>query len=135
LFCRRSHRLCRRQIARRTLGCEPRFSRLSRRTRACRGALIRRQTRQNAKYHDMNWPNSQQLLAKNSKLIPGGLGALNRKADPIIAFRRAKGSHLWDVEGREYIDYHAGFAPYILGHNDDYLTSAVNASMREELSN
>jgi len=83
----------------------------------------------------MNWPNSQQLLAKNSKLIPGGLGSLNRKADPVIAFRRAKGSHLWDVEGREYIDYHAGFAPYLLGHNDDDITNAVIASMREELSN
>lgn len=83
----------------------------------------------------MNWPNSQQLLAENSKLIPGGLGSLNRKADPVIAFKRAKGSHLWDVEGREYIDYHAGFAPYILGHNDDDVTNAVIAAMREELSN
>src|SRR5215470_19906412 len=83
----------------------------------------------------MNWPRSQQLLTENSKVIPGGLASLNRKADPVIAFKRAKGSRLWDVEGREYIDYHAGFAPYILGHNDDDISNAVIAAMREDLSN
>ncbi len=83
----------------------------------------------------MNWPKSQELLAENSKLIPGGLGSLNRKADPVIAFTRAKGSHLWDVDGHEYIDYHAGFAPYILGHSDDDLTAAVIKVMQADLSN
>lgn len=83
----------------------------------------------------MNWPKSQQLLAENSKLIPGGLASLNRKADPVIAFARAKGSHLWDIDGNEYIDYHAGFAPYILGHSDDDLTAAVIKAMQSDLSN
>ena len=83
----------------------------------------------------MIWPKSQQLLAENSKFIPGGLASLNRKADPVIAFARAKGSRIWDVDGNEYIDYHAGFAPYILGHNDEDLTAAVIAAMQENLSN
>jgi glutamate-1-semialdehyde 2,1-aminomutase len=83
----------------------------------------------------MNWPKSQQLLADNSKLIPGGLASLNRKADPVIAFVRAKGPRMWDVDGHEYIDYHAGFAPYILGHNDDDLNSAVIKAMQDGLSN
>lgn len=59
-----------------------------------------------------NWPKSQQLRAETSRWIPGGLTSLNRKADPVIAFVRAKGSRLWDADGHEYIDYHAGFAPY-----------------------
>src|SRR5688572_28801485 len=83
----------------------------------------------------MDWPNSQQLLEENSRLIPGGVGSLNRKADPVIAFARAKGSKLWDVEGREYIDYHAGFAPYILGHNDDDQITAVTRAFADGLSN
>ncbi|MGD0947999.1 MAG: aminotransferase class III-fold pyridoxal phosphate-dependent enzyme [Candidatus Binatia bacterium] len=29
---------------------------------------------------------------------------------------RAEGSHLWDVDGNEYIDYHCGMGPSILGH-------------------
>jgi glutamate-1-semialdehyde 2,1-aminomutase len=83
----------------------------------------------------MNWPNSQQLLDENAKLIPGGLASLNRKADPVIAFTRAKGSRLWDVDGNEYIDYHAGFAPYLLGHNDDDQIAAVIKAMQSNLSN
>lgn len=78
---------------------------------------------------------SQQLLDENSKLIPGGLASLNRKAEPVIAFARAKGSRLWDVDGNEYIDYHAGFAPYILGHGDEDQIAAVTEAMRENLSN
>src|SRR4051794_15217513 len=83
----------------------------------------------------MKWPKSQELLAQNSKLIPGGLASINRKADPVIAFASAKGSRLWDVDGNEYLDYHAGFAPYILGHNDDEQTAAVISAMHSNLSN
>jgi glutamate-1-semialdehyde 2,1-aminomutase len=83
----------------------------------------------------MNWPKSQQLLNDNSRLIPGGLASLNRKADPVIAFSHAKGSRLWDVDGNEYIDYHAGFAPYLLGHNDEGQTAAVIKAMQDNLSN
>lgn len=68
-------------------------------------------------------------------MIPGGLASLNRKTDPVIAFARAKGSRLWDVEGNEYIDYHAGFAPYILGHSDEDQTAAVIQVMRDNVSN
>jgi len=80
-------------------------------------------------------PKSQQLLQRNSEAIPGGLASINRKADPCIAFARAQGSHLWDVDGHEYIDYHAGFAPYILGHNDPDQIAAVHAAMAAGQSN
>jgi len=83
----------------------------------------------------MIWPNSQKTLEENSRFIPGGLASLNRKADPVIAFARAKGSRVWDVDGHEYIDYHAGFAPYILGHNDDEQSFAVIEALQRNLSN
>ncbi len=83
----------------------------------------------------VDWSKSQQLLAENSRFIPGGLASLNRKADPMIAFARAKGSRLWDVDGNEYIDYHAGFAPYILGHGDEDQIEAVTRAMAQGLSN
>lgn len=78
---------------------------------------------------------SASLLEENSRYIPGGLGSLNRKTDPVIAFARALGSRMWDVEGKEYIDYHAGFAPYILGHNDPDVNRAVGEAMAAGLSN
>lgn len=34
-----------------------------------------------------------------------------------IFIENAKGSHLWDVDGNEYIDYRLGFGPVILGHS------------------
>jgi glutamate-1-semialdehyde 2,1-aminomutase len=81
------------------------------------------------------YPRSREILERNSRLIPGGLASVNRKADPCISFKRALGSRMWDVDGNEYIDYHAGFAPYILGHNDPEVNEAVSGAMAAGLSN
>jgi glutamate-1-semialdehyde 2,1-aminomutase len=83
----------------------------------------------------MNLSKSKQLLEQNAKVIPGGLASLNRLSDPCIAFARARGARMWDVDGNEYIDNHAGFAPYILGHCDPDQTEAVVSTLRAEKSN
>jgi len=83
----------------------------------------------------MSWPESQGLLHENARIILGGLASLNRKADPFIAFLIEKGSRLWDADGREYIDYHTGFAPYILDQNDDDQNAAVIRVLQENSSN
>ncbi len=33
---------------------------------------------------------------------------------------------MWDVEGNKYLDYHAAFGPYVLGHNDPHVNDAVH---------
>ncbi len=66
--------------------------------------------------------------------IAGGVVSLNRKVDPHIVFERAKGSKLYDVKGKEYIDYHAAFAPYLLGHNFDAVNNAVIETIKEDRS-
>jgi glutamate-1-semialdehyde 2,1-aminomutase len=78
---------------------------------------------------------AHKVLAKNSRFIPGGMASVNRRAEPLIVFQRAQGAHLWDIDGKRYIDYHAGFAPYILGHNDEDLNAAVVETFRHGLSN
>lgn len=80
------------------------------------------------------YPNSSRILQSNRRHIPGGAVSLNRIVQPDIVFSRAKGSKLWDVDGNSYIDYHAAFAPYFLGHNDDDVNSAVAAALRQEAS-
>ena len=40
-------------------------------------------------------------------------------ADPALVFARAKGETVWDVEGRRYRDFCAGFGVLALGHNPD----------------
>ena len=59
------------------------------------------------------------------KYIAGGVVSLNRKVQPDIIFRNGKGSRIWDMDGKEYIDYHAAFAPHLLGHNYEYVNKAA----------
>lgn len=68
---------------------------------------------------------SEKLLARNKKYIPGGVVSVNRAIEPEIAFIRGEGARIWDVDGNEYLDYHAAFGPHFLGHNDPYVTEAV----------
>lgn len=78
-----------------------------------------------------NWPGSSALLKKNEKWIPGGVVSLNRKSAPNICFTKGRGSHVWDIEGNEYIDYQAGFSANFLGHNDPDVDEAVIETIRE----
>jgi glutamate-1-semialdehyde 2,1-aminomutase len=66
------------------------------------------------------------LIEHNSRFIPGGMSSANRLIDPPIAFAKASGAYLWDIEGKRYIDYHAAFAPYFLGHNFQPVNDAVS---------
>ena len=79
----------------------------------------------------MNLTKSAALFVENSRRIPGGTVSLNRKVEPEIAFARGQGAYLWDVDGNRYTDYHAGFAPYLLGHADTDVDSAVRRAMDE----
>ncbi len=73
---------------------------------------------------------SEKLLRHNKSYIPGGVVSVNRAVKPEIAFARGQGSRIWDVDGNEYIDYHAAFGPHFLGHNDPYVTEAVTGAVR-----
>jgi glutamate-1-semialdehyde 2,1-aminomutase len=74
------------------------------------------------------------LLHDAAQYIAGGVVSLNRKVDPVLVFRRGKGSKIWDAEGNEYIDYHAAFAPHLLGHNNDDVNNAVRRVLDEDWS-
>jgi glutamate-1-semialdehyde 2,1-aminomutase len=78
------------------------------------------------------------LFAEANRFIPGGVNS------PVRAFRNvggepffvssAKGSHLWDVEGREYIDYVGTWGPAILGHAPEVVVEAVRETAKRGLS-
>lgn len=79
----------------------------------------------------MNRSKSAELFAANRRVIPGGLVSLNRKVEPEIAFVRGQGAYVWDIDGNRYIDYHAAFAPYFLGHADPDVDGAVRKALDE----
>src|SRR5437588_8832802 len=82
----------------------------------------------------LNHDRSAALFERNRRVIPGGVVSLNRLVQPESAFVRGRGSRVWDVDGNEYIDYHAGFAPYLLGHNDPDVNAAGRRALDEELT-
>ncbi|MCX6063058.1 MAG: aspartate aminotransferase family protein [Caldiserica bacterium] len=74
-------------------------------------------------------PTSRKLSERARRLLPAGVVANVKYFAPYPLFmRRAGGSHLWDVDGNEYIDYCLAFGPLILGHGDPAVVSAVAAS-------
>lgn len=72
---------------------------------------------------------AQSVLEHNRRYIPGGISSVNRSIDPAITFVKGDGAYLWDSEGKRYIDYHAGFAPYFLGHNFKPINDAAAAAL------
>lgn len=77
---------------------------------------------------------SKQLREEAERYIAGGVVSLNRKVEPAIMFSRGKGSKIYDIDGNEYIDYHAAFAPHLLGHNNDAVNETVIDAIRDQKS-
>lgn len=76
---------------------------------------------------------SRELFAASSRCIPGGVNSPVRAFSSVDAtpvfYDHAKGSHVWDVDGNEYVDFVASWGPMILGHAPDVVLAAV----REQL--
>jgi glutamate-1-semialdehyde 2,1-aminomutase len=75
---------------------------------------------------------SEELFEKAKKLIPGGVNSPVRAFQPYPFFtKRSKGSHIFDVDGKEYIDYCLGYGPLILGHAPPEIIKAVAAQLEK----
>lgn len=72
-----------------------------------------------------DYAKSQEILNRNRQFIPGGVVSVNRAVQPEIVFTKGLGAYLWDAEGNRYIDYHAAFAPYLLGRSNPSVDAAV----------
>jgi glutamate-1-semialdehyde 2,1-aminomutase len=76
------------------------------------------------------WPISVEKSAewyeRAQKVEPGGVQGEGRFYAPHPLFmQKAAGARLWDVDGNEYIDYHASFGPAVLGYNHPEVRQAV----------
>lgn len=54
--------------------------------------------------------------------------------DDTIVIERGEAGHLYDMDGKRYIDFQLGFGPIILGHGDEDVSSAVAEAAREATS-
>jgi len=80
----------------------------------------------------MSNKSSQLLFEKACKYIPGGVNSPVRAFKSVestpVFISRASGSKVYDVEGREYIDYVASWGPMILGHSYPGVVHAIQAA-------
>jgi len=73
----------------------------------------------NPKPHDPVYDHARDVL-------PGGTFG-NTGAELII--REGQGSHVWDEDGNEYVDFLIGSGPMIVGHNHPEVTAAAQAQL------
>ncbi|MEQ8602069.1 MAG: aminotransferase class III-fold pyridoxal phosphate-dependent enzyme [Marivibrio sp.] len=64
----------------------------------------------------------QRWIDRARRVLPGG-GFGN--FDPGIVIREGRGAHVWDEDGREYIDYLIGSGPMLLGHGHPEVMEAI----------
>ncbi|WP_068426671.1 glutamate-1-semialdehyde 2,1-aminomutase [Piscicoccus intestinalis] len=67
-------------------------------------------------------------------LVPGGAhtyakGPDQYPADCPVVIERGLGSHVWDVDGNEYVEYGSGLRAVILGHAHPRVVEAVAATL------
>jgi glutamate-1-semialdehyde 2,1-aminomutase len=75
----------------------------------------------------------QRLRARARRVVPGGMFG-HMRASGLPAgypqfFERGEGCHLWDVDGRRYVDFMCSWGPIILGHKHPAVTEAVQRQM------
>jgi glutamate-1-semialdehyde 2,1-aminomutase len=60
-----------------------------------------------------------------------GVASSFQAGDPYpVYLERGRGSHVWDVDGSEYADFHSGFGVNIVGHAHPKIVEAVERAIR-----
>lgn len=74
--------------------------------------------------------NSEELFKKARQVLAGGISHELRYAAPYPQYiARAKGSRMWDVEGKEYVDFGMGSASMLLGHGHPDVVKAIQTQV------
>ncbi len=75
---------------------------------------------------------SEKLFELASKYMPGGVSSPVRAFKPYPFFTAsAKGSRIYDVDGREYIDYCLAYGPLVLGHGNGEVKDTVKEQLEK----
>jgi glutamate-1-semialdehyde 2,1-aminomutase len=76
---------------------------------------------------------SAERFEQAQRHLPGGVTGNVKFFSPYPLYaKKAKGSHLWDIDGNEYIDYMLCFGPLILGHAHPRVVEAVRKQIETD---
>ncbi|WP_411823184.1 glutamate-1-semialdehyde 2,1-aminomutase [Leptospira sp. 'Mane'] len=77
--------------------------------------------------------NSKELFERSKKVSPGGVHSPVRSFTSVggtpVFFQKAEGAKLFDVEGKDYIDYCQSFGPLLFGHRHPDIAHVVRETM------
>ena len=69
---------------------------------------------------------SNELYEQALAVMPGGVTSSWSSTRPVpVWISHGKGSHVWDVDGNEYVDTHAGYGVNVVGHANPAVVDAV----------
>jgi glutamate-1-semialdehyde 2,1-aminomutase len=72
-------------------------------------------------------PRSAQLFERASRTLPFGVVSSFQKMQPYpIYVTHGRGSHVWDQDGSEYLDFHCGFGAMVVGHAHPRIVEAIH---------
>lgn len=81
----------------------------------------------------MNFTTSNKLFNEAKKYIPGGVNS------PVRAFKsvggtplfidRGEGSHIFDADGNEFVEYIGSWGPHLFGHNPSFILEALQKNL------
>lgn len=75
-------------------------------------------------------PRSYKMHERGKKSLPMGVSSSFQAVPPYPLFiDRAQGSHIWDLDGNRYTDFHLGFGSLLVGHSHPVLVE----ELREQL--
>jgi glutamate-1-semialdehyde 2,1-aminomutase len=72
-------------------------------------------------------PRSAQLFERATRTLPFGVVSSFQKMQPYpIYVTHGRGSHIWDQDGTEYLDFHCGFGAMVVGHAHPRIVEAIH---------
>ncbi len=78
----------------------------------------------------MHSMSSQELFERSLKVAPGGVHSPVRSFGSVggtpVFFSKAEGAKMWDVSGKDYIDFCLSFGPLLFGHRHPDIASVVH---------
>lgn len=86
----------------------------------------------------MKQDKSLQLFETAKTLMPGGVNSPVRAFKSVggtpVFIKKGNGSHIWDEDGNEYIDYCCSWGPLILGHANNSVEAAIVETVKNGTS-
>ncbi len=71
-------------------------------------------------------PGSAALYERALRTLPFGVVSSFQKMQPYpVYLSRGRGSHVWDQDGTEYLDFHCGFGAMVVGHAHPRIVEAI----------